>query len=102
MSVSKFLAGFVVGAAIGAVTGILLAPKSGEESRRELKEAACEFYEKNSPAIKDAKKQALENVDLMKYKLERQFRKFNNMIKSKKLLKAKELEEMDDEYNCEN
>jgi len=43
-----------------------------------------------------AKKQALENVDLMKYKLERQLRKFNNMIKSKKLLKAKELEEMDD------
>ena len=35
----------------------------------------------------------------MKYKLERQLRKFNNMIKSKKLLKAKELEEMDDEYN---
>ena len=38
----------------------------------------------------------------MKYKLERQFRKFNNMVKSKKLIKAKELEEMDDEYNCEN
>ena len=54
---------------------------------------------KNAPAIKEAKKQALENIDLMKYKLERQFRKFNNMIKSKKLLKAKELEEMDDEYN---
>ena len=34
----------------------------------------------------------------MKYKLERQLRKFNNMIKSKKLQKAKELEEMDDEY----
>lgn len=38
----------------------------------------------------------------MKYKLERQLRKFNNMIKSKKLLKAKELEEMDDEYNYDN
>ena len=102
MSATKFLAGFIVGGAIGAIAGVLLAPKSGEDSRRELKDAACEFYEKNSPAIKDAKKQALENIDLMKYKLERQFRKFNNMVKSKKLLKAKELEEMDDEYNCEN
>ena len=55
--------------------------------------------DKMSDDPKEAKKQALENIDLMKYKLERQLRKFNNMIKSKKLLKAKELEEMDDEYN---
>ena len=83
----------------GLIAGVVYAPKSGEESRRQIKDAACELYEKNSPAIKEAKKQALENIDLMNYKLERQFRKFNNMIKSKKLLKAKELEEMDDEYN---
>lgn len=94
--------GLLAGVVGGLVAGVLYAPKSGEESRRELKEAVCELYEKNAPAIKEAKKQALENVDLMKYKLERQLRKFNNMIKSKKLLKAKELEEMDDEYNCEN
>ena len=56
------------------------------------------MYEDNSPAINEAKKQAMENIDLMKYKLERQFRKFNNMIKSKKLLKAKELEELDDDF----
>lgn len=97
-----FAMGLIAGVVGGLVAGVLYAPKSGEESRRELKDVACEFYEKNSPAIKDAKKQALENIDLMKYKLERQFRKFNNMVKSKKLLKAKELEEMDDEYNCEN
>ena len=40
MSVSKFLAGFVVEAAIGAVTGILLAPKSGEETRKILADTA--------------------------------------------------------------
>ena len=97
-----FAMGLIAGVVGGLVAGVLYAPKSGEESRRELKDAACELYEKNSPAIKDAKKQALENIDLMKYKLERQFRKFNNMVKSKKLLKAKELEERDDEYNCEN
>ncbi len=94
--------GLLAGVVGGLIAGVLYAPKSGEESRRKIKDAACELYEKNSPAIKEAKKQALENIDLMKYKLERQFRKFNNMIKSKKLLKAKELEEMDDEYNYEN
>lgn len=91
--------GLLAGVVGGLIAGVLYAPKSGEESRRQIKDAACELYEKNSPTIKEAKKQALENIDLMKYKLERQFRKFNNMIKSKKLLKAKELEEMDDEYN---
>jgi len=90
--------GLLAGVVGGLVAGVLFAPKSGEESRRRIKETACELYEKHSPAIKEAKKQALENIDLMKYKLERQLRKFNNMVKSKKLLKAKELEGMDD-YN---
>ena len=91
--------GLLAGVIGGLIAGVLYAPKPGEESRREIKEAACELYEKHSPAIKEAKKQALENVDLMKYKLERQLRKFNNMLKSKKLRKAKELEETDDFYN---
>ena len=91
--------GLLAGVVGGIIAGVLFAPKPGEESRRELKEAACELYEKNSPAIAEAKKQALENVDLMRYKQERQFRKFNNMIKSKKLLKAKELEAADDSFD---
>lgn len=91
--------GLIAGVVGGIVAGVLYAPKSGEESRKELKDAACELYEKHSPAIKEAKKQALESVDLMKYKLERQLRKFNNMVKSRKLQKAKELESSsDDEY----
>lgn len=93
-----FSMGLITGVIGGIIAGVLYAPKSGEESRRELKEAACELYEKHSPAINEAKKQAMENIDLMKYKLERQFRKFNNMIKSKKLMKAKELEKYED-YN---
>lgn len=84
--------GLLAGVVGGIIAGVLYAPKSGEESRKQLKEAACEFYEKNAPAVLEAKKQALESVDLAKYKLERQFRKFNNMLKSQKLQKAKELE----------
>ena len=91
--------GLIAGVVGGIIAGVLYAPNSGEESRKKLKDTAYELYEKHSPAVCDAKKQALENIDLMKYKLEKQMRKFVNMIKSKKLLKAKELEEMDDEYN---
>lgn len=90
--------GLIAGVVGGIVAGVLLAPKPGDEARKELKEAAIKLYEDNSPAINEAKKQALENIDLMKYKLERQLRKFNNMIKSKKLLKAKELEELEDDF----
>ena len=57
--------GLLAGVVGGIIAGVLYAPKSGEESRRQVKEAACEFYEKHSPAINDAKKQALENIDLM-------------------------------------
>ena len=40
MSATKFLAGFIVGGAIGAVSGVLLAPKSGEETRAMIADSA--------------------------------------------------------------
>ena len=67
--------------------------------RKQVKDALCNFYEKHSPEIREAKKQALENVDLMKYKLERQLRKFSNMVKSNKMLKAKELESAENNFD---
>ena len=85
--------GLIAGVIGGVVAGVLYAPKSGEESRKELKETVTKLYEEHSPAISEAKKQALESIDLMRYKLERQLRKFSNMLKNRKLRKAKELED---------
>lgn len=90
--------GLIAGVVGGIVAGVLYAPKPGEESRKQLKETAIELYEKNAPVIVEAKKQALESVDLAKYKLERQFRKLNNIVKSNKLQKAKYLEEADNDF----
>lgn len=90
-----FSMGIIAGVVGGIFAGVLYAPKSGEESRKELKDAACELYEKHAPQIIDAKKQAMESIDLMNYKLERQFRKLNSILKSKKMLKAKELEDIE-------
>lgn len=96
-----FSMGIIAGVVGGIVAGVLYAPKSGEESRKELKETACELYEKHAPQIIEAKKQAIESIDLMNYKLERQFRKLNNLLKSKKMLKAKELEDIKNSIDSE-
>ena len=95
----SFAMGLIAGVVGGVIAGVLYAPKPGEESRKELKEAVCKLYEENAPAISEAKKEALESIDLMRYKLERQVRKFTNMLKNRKMRKAKELEDANNEYN---
>lgn len=94
----SFGLGLLAGVVGGIITGVLYAPKSGEESRKNLKEVVSDLAEKHSPEIREAKKQALESIDLVKYKLERQYRKLNHMLKSKKMQKAKELED-NEEYD---
>ena len=94
-----FGVGLLLGVVGGIIAGVLYAPKPGEKSREELKVAAADFAEKHSPEIKEAKKQAVESIDLFRYKLERQFRKLGHMVKSYKLKKAKELEENDYDFN---
>lgn len=88
--------GLLAGVIGGIVAGILYAPKPGEESRKQVSEAISDIAEKHSPEVKEARQQALESIDLVKYKLERQLRKLSHMLKSKKLQKAKELEELEE------
>lgn len=97
-----FSMGLIAGVVGGIVAGVLYAPKSGEESRKEIKDTVCDLYDKHAPQIADAKKQAMESIDLMKYKLERQFRKLNNSVKSKKMQKAKALEDSENGNDNEN
>lgn len=91
-----FGVGILAGVLGGLVAGILYAPRPGAETREKLKETVCDLAEKHSPAVNEAKKQALESIDLLKYKLEKQYKKFGNMLKSKKMRKAKELEDISD------
>ena len=88
--------GLLAGVVGGIIEGILYAPRPGSEMREKVKETVCDLAEKHSPAVNEAKKQAMESIDLLKYKLERQYKKFSNMLKSKKMRKAKELEEVSD------
>lgn len=61
MSAGRFLAGVIVGGALGAIAGILLAPQSGEETREMLNDASKEVAEKTDKTVKDIQNKA-ENV----------------------------------------
>ena len=60
-----FIAGLVVGGAIGAIAGLLFAPESGEETRKKVavksKEWADDMYNKFDD-LKDSVTEVLEDV----------------------------------------
>jgi len=57
-SVGKFLTGAVVGGALGAIAGILLAPQSGEESRELLNDVSKDVVKKTDKTVKDIQDKA--------------------------------------------
>lgn len=52
----KLLEGALVGAALGAAAGLLLAPESGKALRRNAKRKTAEFYKQLAPQLKRMKK----------------------------------------------
>ncbi len=91
--------GLIAGVIGGIIAGVLYAPESGDKARNKIKDTVCDLAEKHSPEVNQAKKRAFESIDLFCYKLERQYKKFNNMLKSKKMRKAKELEDTEYDFN---
>ena len=83
MSVTRFLAGFAVGAAIGAVAGILLAPKSGEETREILGDMAEDIAKKTDAKVKDIQKKADDIVSDVQEKSEEIMSKLQDMLGKK-------------------
>lgn len=95
----SFGLGLLAGVVGGVIAAILYAPKSGEETREDVKNFVNDFAQKHAPEIKEAKKQALESLDMMKYKLEKQYNKINEHIKAKQMAKAKEKEDKSYDFN---
>lgn len=95
----SFGMGLLAGILGGVVAAILYAPKSGKETREDVKLVVDNFAQKHAPEIKEAKKQALESLDMMKYKLEKQYNKINHHIKAKQMAKARELEDRSYDFN---
>lgn len=65
---TKFLAGFVIGGAVGALAGILLAPKSGAETREMLKNSATDAMKKADETVKEIQAKADDVVSELQQK----------------------------------
>ena len=91
--------GILAGVLGGVVMGVLFAPKSGEETRKELTDAACKIAEENGPKLKKAKENACKQFEIIRCKLENGYNKINEKIKAKRLAKAKSKEEKNYEFN---
>ena len=50
----SFILGALIGGAIGAVTALLFAPKSGRELRRDIVDTSTDIYDKASDYISNA------------------------------------------------
>ena len=91
--------GLLAGVLGGVLGGVLFAPKSGKESREDIKKVIEYINNKYAPEIRMAKKQAMTSIDVMKYRLEKEYNRLNEMFKAKQLAKAKELENRDCDFN---
>jgi gas vesicle protein len=95
----SFGVGLLLGVVGGVVAAVLYAPKSGEETRKNVENVITDLAEKYTPEIKEAKKQALTSIDVIRYHLEQKYKKMNDAIKAKQLAKAKQKESIDYEVN---
>ncbi len=95
----SFGVGLLIGVIGGVLAGVLYAPKSGAETRKNVENVVSDIAEKYAPSIQDAKKQALTSIDVVRYKLERQYNKISDNFKAKQIAKAKEKELNDYEIN---
>jgi gas vesicle protein len=62
---SNILAAFVLGAAVGAAVGLLVAPEKGSETRRKLREEGQKFADSVQEKVKEGK----EKMDAFKEKM---------------------------------
>ena len=67
---SRFFEGLVVGGLFGFVIGLLAAPKSGTELRRQLADGSEDLYKHASDSIEDIKSTAGSRITEMKDKTE--------------------------------
>ena len=65
-STESFFKGLIVGSLGGAIAGILLAPKSGEETREDIKKLAIDLKEKAIDTYNKAKLEVEKKIEQLK------------------------------------
>ncbi len=90
MSATKFLAGFIVGGAIGAIAGILLAPKSGEETRKLIADTTKDVMNRADATVKEIQSKADDVVSDMQKKGDEIRDKLQNLLNQQKAATVEE------------
>ena len=85
-----FLMGLLIGGALGALAGILFAPKSGKELRSDLKEKGTEVLKDAKEMYADASTKAQEIIDEAKHQA-KELKKEADRYLSEARQKAKEI-----------
>lgn len=93
----SFGVGLLFGVVAGAVAGILLSPKAGEEMRKDLKAATNLITDKN-PKISCCKNNSIDVINKVKYTIEKQISNIQDAVKYAKMAAAKHREELESEY----
>lgn len=89
----SFGLGILLGVAAGVAAGVLLAPSTGEEARKKLKNAIDNYKDSLPEDVDFAKKAGLESLEKLKLYVEGQIKKANAYIKANKLASAKKKED---------
>ena len=85
MSVGKFLAGVLIGGAMGAIAGVLLAPQSGEETRELLNDASKDVAQKTDKTVKEIQEKADVVVSDLQKKSDEIIEKIQDLISKQKI-----------------
>ncbi len=73
---------FLAGLGLGALVGVLYAPKSGEETRRQIRDAADEGREYVTSQARRAREQANQWVDKGREVVEKQKSQFTSAVEA--------------------
>lgn len=87
-----FVVGAIIGAAVGAVTSLLLAPKSGRELREDIKQKSADLYEQTG----DIREKGSEWISIAK---DKGISVKDSIVESGKKLKYKVSNSTEDAYD---
>ncbi|MBQ3641161.1 YtxH domain-containing protein [bacterium] len=84
MSIGKFIGGFAIGAVLGGIIGVLLAPQSGEETREILAKKSQDICDKTKETVSEIQSKADGIVNDMQAKGDELVSKLQEVINKQK------------------
>ena len=91
--------GILFGVLAGVAAGIIFAPKSGEETRKVIKDKIEDVAKSEFADVNHYKNTSLETLNKVTYTVEKQINKINEAIKAGKMAAAKKKEELESDYS---